>query len=273
MVLRTKIVALFLVLCLFTALALPVQALAWNENTQGNNESDENNKDVNGVNSASTELKGWLGRFDNTYLDEERPAPPVDEDWINVSIPTVTLFGSIYSGAADARNEELFSPVFHIYNHSARNLAITATSFLPTNDVDVDPDTLPTEEQSRYRNDDDAIYDYPMKDSTITLRYVFQKMTGEEEEPTWLDGQDVVLRTDNNDFLGDDVGSSADVIVARNISSSEPFDQPYIIYGYLWGYALPTSYPYPPVGSPHRPYYNLVFTFEPTDEEATWVLR
>lgn len=120
-ILKKLLPALLVLGLAFTLTLNPLTALAWNESTEGNSET-ENSSDVQGQSSGETSVEGWIGTFDGGE-GPNRPDPPA-ESWINVKIPTTTLFGSL---ATD--NGELYSPVYHIFNYSTRSVDITPSEF------------------------------------------------------------------------------------------------------------------------------------------------
>lgn len=101
-------------------------AYAWDSSTEGNSET-ENSQNIGGSTSGDVAVEGWIGTFDGTE-DPNRPDPP-SESWINVRIPTTALFGSL---ATD--NGALYSPQYHIYNHSVRGVTVTPTKFEATSE-------------------------------------------------------------------------------------------------------------------------------------------
>lgn len=117
-----KLLSVFLMFGLISVIALtPLAAYAWDSGTEGNNEN-ANSSSVQGASEGETAVEGWIGTFDGGE-DPNRPDPPA-ESWVNVKIPTTALFGSLSSD-----DKAVYSPVYHIYNHSARGVTVTPTAF------------------------------------------------------------------------------------------------------------------------------------------------
>lgn len=122
MIKSRKLSTVFLMFGLVAAIALaPATAFAWESGSEGNSES-SNSSDIRGESSGETSVEGWIGTFDGEE-NPNRPDPPT-ESWVNVKIPTTALFGSLSSDGG-----AVYSPVYRIYNYSARGVSITPTSF------------------------------------------------------------------------------------------------------------------------------------------------
>lgn len=106
-------------------------AYAWDGSTEGNNE-ESNSQEVGKDATGQTSVEGWIGTFDGTE-DPNRPNPPAN-DWINVTIPVKALFGSLETDEGD-----IYSPQYHIYNNSVRDVNITPAQFAA---VETEPDAL-----------------------------------------------------------------------------------------------------------------------------------
>ncbi|WP_139653651.1 hypothetical protein [Raoultibacter phocaeensis] len=198
-----KLVSAFLVLIVALALvAAPMTALAWDSSTEGNSDS-TNSSDVQGETSGETSVEGWIGTFDGGE-DPNRPDPPA-QSWINVKIPATALFGSLASDEG-----AVYSPVYHIYNYSARDVTITPTSF-----------TKITE---------------PAELSGMTLNLTFTS-------PSSLT---VPLRASDDSFLGVGLTNSEAVNLAAG-SASAPTSATFSMSGRLAeGFAYPSDAPYQP---------------------------
>ncbi|MBX9034685.1 hypothetical protein [Gordonibacter massiliensis (ex Traore et al. 2017)] len=117
-----KLLSVFLVFGLVAAIApTPLAAYAWEGGSEGNSEN-ANSSGVQGTSDGKTDVEGWIGTFDGGE-DPNRPDPPA-ESWVNVKIPTTALFGSLSSDAG-----AVYSPVYRIYNHSARGVTVEPTGF------------------------------------------------------------------------------------------------------------------------------------------------
>ncbi|WP_239253754.1 hypothetical protein [Listeria ilorinensis] len=75
---------------------------------------------VNGQSSADIEVNGTLGA-DNT--DPDAQIPEEDVNWINVTVPTKTIF---YNTASDT---SIKAPKYSIVNNSGRPVKVTANGF------------------------------------------------------------------------------------------------------------------------------------------------
>lgn len=96
-------------------------AFAWDTGTEGNSQT-ENSTDYDGMTNGEIAIDGWIGTFDGTE-NPNRPDPPTTE-WINVTVPARTLFGSLASDEG-----AVYSPQYRIYNNSARGVAVTPIGF------------------------------------------------------------------------------------------------------------------------------------------------
>ncbi|MGX7352451.1 hypothetical protein RU97_GL001908 [Enterococcus canis] len=78
-------------------------------------------EDYSGVDSANVEVNGTLGA-DNT--DPGATIPEGDPNWINVTVPTKTIF---YNTAADS---DIKSPTYDIVNNSGRPVKVSISNFV-----------------------------------------------------------------------------------------------------------------------------------------------
>lgn len=86
-------------------------------------------QDVNGndgQNSAEVPVKGNLGEIDNTDPGSEHPEG--DDKWINVTLPTATIFYA-ETTPGDAP-EKLSSPNYEIQNNSGRPVKVSITDYV-----------------------------------------------------------------------------------------------------------------------------------------------
>lgn len=198
-----KLLPALLVFGLALALVLnPLTALGWDGSTEGNAET-ENSTNVQGESSGETSVEGWIGTFDGGE-DPNRPDPPV-ESWINVKIPTTALFGSL---ATD--NGALYSPVYHIYNYSARNVNITPSEFNVVSE--------PTE----------------LSGMALDLKF---------SQPSALT---VPLRNSSNQFLGNGISNSSSIGLGAG-TTDVPTTATFTMSGKLPdGFTYPSDSPYKP---------------------------
>ncbi|MGM0214182.1 hypothetical protein [Enterococcus sp. AZ109] len=75
---------------------------------------------INGESTAEIEVNGTLGA-DNT--DPDANIPEEDKNWINVTVPTRTIF---YNTAGE---KDIKAPTYAIVNNSGRPVKVTATGF------------------------------------------------------------------------------------------------------------------------------------------------
>lgn len=80
----------------------------------------------NGENSATVPVKGNLGAINNTDPGAEHPEG--DDKWINVTVPTATIFHA-ETTPGDAP-EELSSPNYEIQNNSGRPVKVLVTDYV-----------------------------------------------------------------------------------------------------------------------------------------------
>lgn len=102
----------------------------------------------NGLNSAEVEVKGNLGDQDNT--DPGTPLPDGDDKWINVTLPTSTVFFAKSSPTKDF--ELIYTPDSmeqKIENHSARPVKVMLEKY----DL-VENDSTPAIQKLNLRNAD-----------------------------------------------------------------------------------------------------------------------
>jgi hypothetical protein len=78
-----------------------------------------------GQNSAEVPVKGNLGAIDNTDPGAEHPEG--DDKWINVTLPTATIFYA-ETTPGDAP-EKLSSPNYEIQNNSGRPVKVSITNY------------------------------------------------------------------------------------------------------------------------------------------------
>ncbi|BAK22287.1 hypothetical protein [Melissococcus plutonius] len=91
-----------------------------------------NQQTVNGKKDADITVEGTLGA-DNKNPEEK--IPEGSNDWINVTVPTKTIFYNT------VENKNIQSPTYTIMNNSGRPVTVSATNFVDTtSDV-----TLPTD--------------------------------------------------------------------------------------------------------------------------------
>lgn len=194
---------LIMALALALVVALnPLTALAWDSSTQGNNEGN-NSSEIEGSASGETAVEGWIGTFDGTE-DPNRPDPPTNA-WVNVKIPTTALFGSLSTDKG-----AIYSPVYHIYNQSARGVTITPTAF----NVRSEPTEL----------------------AGMELNLSFT-------QPNALT---VPLRSTGNAFLGSGLTSPGSISLGAG-SEASPTTATFTMSGQLpEGFAYPTDSPYKP---------------------------
>ncbi|GCF95310.1 hypothetical protein NRIC_32010 [Enterococcus florum] len=91
----------------------------------------ERQNNVNGQGSAEIEVNGTLGA-DNK--DPDATIPEEDVNWINVTVPTKTIF---YNTADDPA---IKAPTYNIVNHSGRPVTVTANGFEAGEDNSVLPE-------------------------------------------------------------------------------------------------------------------------------------
>lgn len=223
---KKKAFGAFLVAILCLGLVAPTSALAWNTTTQGNDET-TNSQDVEGDTSGESEVRGWIGTLDSEEAPDPEAPDPDPSDWINVTMPTVVLFGSLADDAG-----VIYSPQYYVYNNSYYPVDVTPTGF------------------EVYANGDSANYDQtePAELSGMELELNFTTPT-----------LDVDLRTSADDFLGADFTNTTSVNLAA-ASGGTPTEGNFEINGLLPGGA---SFSYPDVDDgPFRPVYNLTLTFD-----------
>jgi hypothetical protein len=80
-----------------------------------------------GTDTADVQINGTLGA-DNT--DPGTTIPEGNKDWINVTLPTDTIF---YNKATSATATPIKAPTYNITNNSGRPVKVTATGFTGTN--------------------------------------------------------------------------------------------------------------------------------------------
>lgn len=88
---------------------------------------------LNGEAEQKIEVKGTLGE-DNT--DSEAEINEGSEDWINVTVPTATIFYSV----GTAENSTIKSPNYEIINHSGRPVNIYYGGLVGNNTDDISYD-------------------------------------------------------------------------------------------------------------------------------------
>ena len=79
-----------------------------------------------GKNSAEVPVTGNLGAIDNTDPDSEHPEG--DDKWINVTVPTATIFYAETTPGDDP--EVLSSPNYKILNNSGRPVRVSVTDYV-----------------------------------------------------------------------------------------------------------------------------------------------
>lgn len=84
--------------------------------------AEENTQNIIGENNATVEVEGTLG-VDNTKTDA--PVLEGNDDWINVTVPTKTIFYGISTKA----KAEIKSPTYTIKNNSGRPVKVSVGSF------------------------------------------------------------------------------------------------------------------------------------------------
>lgn len=91
--------------------------------TSGSEDPMKNNtQEISKADSGSVAVNGWIGTFDPTSpIDPTQPNPPAtSSQWVDVTIPTTTLFGSLESD-----NGKVYSPTYTIKNNSIKGVAIS----------------------------------------------------------------------------------------------------------------------------------------------------
>ena len=109
---------IWVVLLLLFALILPVNASS-TEHISGLDD------DFDGT--GEIQVNSFLGEFDSTMPGE----PPMDEWWINIAIPTATIFYSNQNG----NPEQLESPSYTITNYSYMGIYIHVEDFVVVDNV------------------------------------------------------------------------------------------------------------------------------------------
>jgi len=213
---KKKAFGAFMAVLLCAGLMVPTAALAWTINTEGNDE-DNNSTNYSGETSGESEVHGWIGTFDNEEdPDPEAPEPP-DDAWINVSVPTRILFGSL---ATD--NGTVYSPNYHVYNHSARGVEVTPTAFA-----------------ENASSSDDATY---LSGMELTMDFSTPVFT------------ETIRATDDTFLFG---GTNAFELDPADTATDTPAQGDFKING-----QLPAGFTYPTIAQgPYEPEYTLTFAF------------
>lgn len=201
---RKSMHVLVVIVALVLCLGLPTMAWAWTAGSQGNT-TDTNSSEIEGSDTGTTEVQGWIGTFDGSD-DPNRPDPPQDA-WIKVKIPTTALFGSLSTDAGT-----IYSPRYHIYNYSIKDVKVEASEFEPTS-------TEPTQLTGMELN---LVFDTP---NALT----------------------VPLRSAADEFLGTGLSSPGTITIV-GMDGTDPKVQDFTISGSLnSGFTYPTTSPYEPM--------------------------
>lgn len=124
---KKKLTMVLLASLTIGSLLLPTTtSFAWTAGEDSQTGENEIKANENGV----IPVEGWIGTFDPTDPTDpntepnERPTPedPTDPSWINVTIPTKVLFGSLAS-----EKPAITSPKYTVTNNSVKKVTVAAS--------------------------------------------------------------------------------------------------------------------------------------------------